>query len=299
MKNYTLVQAPILAFPHVPASKRIALEIVEPPERKAPVKDFPVSVGLVFLRGELDSSSSGAVVDDLNNPVPFEAEATGWWSPIHDSVKWLLLHFRAWTNRRYFFDPDGDPLKPPGAPLATTDQAGITVSTGPLEVRLSFDQKGLFDQVLLNGNAVLATNYAVNHTLVTDDGTKKMPCALGSWKLTLEENTPARVVLNARDYFDADPNGHIAQLDLRIQFFKGETFIRLYHTLTWMVQDPTRGVRELSLSLPLQLQPQRTVRVGLSDLRVSTYLRRSMCWHCRTGLRTGRSASVSVRTMLK
>ena len=77
----------------------VPLEILEPAERAETVKEFPASLGLIFLEGELTSAPGGAVVDDLGSAIPFDWEVTGWWSPEKASLKWLLLHFKASSDR--------------------------------------------------------------------------------------------------------------------------------------------------------------------------------------------------------
>ena len=44
-----------------PLTKGIPLEIIEPAERAQTVRYFPVSLGLIFLEGELTSAPGGAV----------------------------------------------------------------------------------------------------------------------------------------------------------------------------------------------------------------------------------------------
>ncbi len=112
--------------------ERIALEILEPDEREGIVQDWPVALGLVFPEGELSSVPGGRIVDDQGRPVPFEAEATGWWSPERESVKWLLLRFVASTDRGYFYESGKWGPEPQGVPLAVSDGDRIHVSTGPL-----------------------------------------------------------------------------------------------------------------------------------------------------------------------
>ena len=63
------------------AGEAVPLEILEPAERAETVQDFPVSLGLIFLEGELTSAPGGAVVDDLGSAIPFDWEVTGWWPP--------------------------------------------------------------------------------------------------------------------------------------------------------------------------------------------------------------------------
>ena len=58
------------------SSPRIRLDVLEPRARKAVIHRYPVSVGLVFPKGELPAPPGGRLVDGQGQTVPFEAEAT-------------------------------------------------------------------------------------------------------------------------------------------------------------------------------------------------------------------------------
>ncbi|MGD9497056.1 MAG: hypothetical protein AB7Y46_12235 [Armatimonadota bacterium] len=246
------------------ASGRIALQLLEPPQRRGAVEDFPVSVGLVFPEGELADAPGGRIVDDLGRSVPFEAEVTGWWDPERTRVKWLLLHLRASTQRRYFFEPGGEPTMPTGEPIATRAGEEISIDTGPLQVRLREGQARLFDRAALGG-ATMALGADAGFRLIGDDGHSPLPGTLADWTLVLEEATPARACVKGTGHYLLPDGSPLARLELRYQFFAGESFVRIYHTLTWMVQNPAFGAREVSLRLSPQLSGAKRVRVGLSD----------------------------------
>ena len=58
-------------------AEHIALEMLEPGGRVRPLRDVPVSVGLVFPKGELAGLPGGRLLDDQGATVPFDAQATG------------------------------------------------------------------------------------------------------------------------------------------------------------------------------------------------------------------------------
>ena len=61
------------------APGNIGIDVLESAGTERGIRDFPVSVGLVFRQDELKSVPGGRLVDGAGRPVPFEAEATGWW----------------------------------------------------------------------------------------------------------------------------------------------------------------------------------------------------------------------------
>ncbi len=243
-------------------ARRMALQVLEPDERQAVVRNVPVSMGLVFPEGELSDVPGGRLFDDLGDPIPFEAEATGWWNPERTQVKWLLLHFRASGDRQYFFEVGPTGTAPSREPMAVRDGDAIIVTTGPLEARLA-PRPRLFDQGILNGIPV-PQGAGPDFALVADDGRSQTPGVLRDWTLELEETTSSRASVKATGQYLLPDGSPLARLELRYQFFRGESFVRIYHTLTWMVQDTSIGASEVSLRLAPDLSLTRTL-IGLSD----------------------------------
>lgn len=249
-----------------PSQKRTALEILEPAEREAVIRDFPVSVGLVFPEGELKSTPGGKLVDGHGTHVPFDATPTGWWDAERKSIKWLLLKFNASTDRSHFFVRDKDSTEAAGQPIAAEQNGTISINTGPLKATLRPDSGALFDSVTLHSKPIVQTN-VVGVALVLDDGKRQIATKSSSLNLQVEESTSLRATVRARGYFEADDGQKVASLDVRYQFFKGESFVRIYHTLTWMIQDWKVGAREISLRLKPAVGENGTVRMGLSDFK--------------------------------
>ena len=245
-------------------AKSIPLEVLEPAQRTGLIRDFPVSVGLVFPEGELRAAPGGALRDDRGQPVPFEAEATGWWSPKKDSVKWLLLRFQASTDRQYTFKPDGKPTAFGGEPLASEQGEAIVVRTGPLEAQIHKSKPGLFQTLELNDQPML-TALDQDLVLVADDDENETEGTLADWDVTVEASTPFQASIKATGYYQGADDKPIARLDLRYGFFRDESFVRLEHTLTWMLRKPEVGIRELAVRLRPAMPEAETVRVGRSD----------------------------------
>lgn len=243
------------------AGQAIPLEILEPAERAGKVRDFPVSVGMIFLEGEIPAAPGGAVVDDLGKSVPFDWEVTGWWSADKASVKWLLLHFKASGDRSYAFVPGTAPAKPQGSPLAVESAGGIHFSTGPLQARLKAGKATAFESVALNGVPILEPGASL-FEMVDDEG-RALACA--DWKLILEENTALRAVVHAEGTVGLPEKPPLAKISVRYQFFEGESFVRLYHTFTWLERRLDPGANRIALRLRPANRGQRMVQVGLSD----------------------------------
>lgn len=261
MKLISIVLVTLALSARAFAAETVPLEILEPAERAETVKDFPVSLGLIFLEGELNSAPGGAVVDDLGSAIPFDWEVTGWWSPEKESVKWLLLHFKASSDRKHSFVLGAEPAGPQGKPLAVESGGGIAVDTGPIQARLAPGNAPVFESVALNGRPILAPK-ASFFEMVDDEG-RALSC--DDWTLTLEQNTPLRAVIKAEGLMSLPGKPPLAKLSVRYQFFAGEGFVRLYHTFIWMEKSPEPGANRISVRLRPAVGTRGVVRVGVSD----------------------------------
>lgn len=240
----------------------VPLEMPEPSDRAGKVRAFPVSVGMVFLEGEIPRAPGGAVVDDLGTPVPFDWEVTGWWSPEKTSVKWLLLHFKASGDRQYAFVPGAAPMLASGRPLAVAAEGAVEIDTGPLRARLLAGNAPVFESVILNGRSMLEPG-ASFFEMVDDEG-RALRCE--DWKLSVEENTPLRAVIRGEGSVGLAGSPPLANVSVRYQFFAGESFARLYHTFVWLERSLEPGLNRIAVRLRPELAGRLVARVGLSDV---------------------------------
>jgi len=252
----TVLSAPALAE----GTHRLALEVMEP-QGRAVLHDVPVSVGVVFPKAALKASQSGRVVDDRRQVVPLDTEVTGWWEPERRNVKWLLLKFPATTDRQYFLEYPAESATDSGQPIATLADGVITVHTGPLDAEFKPSAR-LFSRLALNGQDILNSE-AEPHRLVLDDQPGAGTFSEMKWEI--EEATPHRATIRGRGFYRTAAAERAAQLDLRIQFFKNESYVRLYHTIVWMIRDPAVGAHEISLRLRPNLEPGGEIVVGVED----------------------------------
>jgi len=231
---------------------------LEPANRTSAVKDWPVSVGLVFPDGELPAGSKFAVMDDRNNSVPFESEVTGWWSAEKKNIKWLLLHFKASTNRYYRFVPSVDGERPTGRPMAVSTADGVVINTGPLQAKLTPRKALVMDSTILNDQSVLVPSASLFE--MEDDEGRALGCE--DWKLTVEVNSPFRTVVKAEGNLGLPGKEPTAKLLVRYQFFAGESFVRLSHTLIWIPQSLEPGANHISIRLRPQVGDKGAIRIG-------------------------------------
>lgn len=255
-----------LALSGVVSAAEIPISILEPAGRGVILRDVPVAVGVVFPAREMTSADAGALVDDGGRAVPFESEATGWWEPERRNVKWLLLRFRADTDRRYVFRTDGNARRPTGAPMVAERDGSIEVDTGALRVVLRQGSGRLIDSAELRGKAALGDGGVEQLLRLTfPDGATMMK----DWRVAVEESTPDRVLLRCTGRLATSWSEAAATVDARMEFHRGESTVRLWHTLTWRVANPAIGARDYALTL--RVPPGAgVVRLGTDDARGET-----------------------------
>ena len=239
----------------------IPISILEPPDRGVVLRNVPVAVGLVFPSGEMTSPDAGGLRDDTGRALPFDSEVTGWWEPERRNVKWLLLRFRADTDRRYVFSTDGKPLRPEGPAMAAERDGLVEVNTGPLRVTLRQGGGRLIDSAELNGRPMLAEGGIEQIlTLTFSDGA----ATLKDWRVAIEESTPDRTLLRGTGRLATSWSEAAATVDVRMELHRGESFVRVWHTLTWRVANAAIGARDYALILQ-PLPEANVIRMGLED----------------------------------
>jgi len=231
--------------------REVPLEILEPAMRAGTVHEWPTCVGLVFPEGELPAGSKFALLDERNQHVPFESEVTGWWSAEKKNIRWLLLHFKASADRSYRFVPGLQGMRPAGRSMAIASAGGgLAVNTGPLQVKLTPRKAMVLDSASLNGHPVLVPSSSLFE--MEDDEGRALGCE--DWKLTLEVNTPLRCVVKAEGTLRLPGQEPMAKLLVRYQFFSGESFVRLCHTLIWIPQSLEPGANRIAIHLRPQIR---------------------------------------------
>ena len=218
--------------------------------------DMPTTVGLVFERGQLDSTLNWRVLRADNSIVPSEYEVTGWWDEAQTMIKWLVLRFPANELDSYFFEFDVAPAPFEGDNLVVNQGTTITVQTDALRVELDPAQTCLFASVLIDGAERVTCN-GPGFVLTSDDNVE---ATLSGWTLSVEHNSPFRAVVRGQGFFDRPDGERVAALDVRMTFYADESTIDLSHTVTWMLSDPARGANEWALRINPLIEGTPSVR---------------------------------------
>lgn len=222
--------------PFVRALRQIALPSPEDSRLRIPIgieeaagvarRAWPVRVGVPFAPGRLASTDRVAVLAPNGKPVPAQLRSMGTWRD--GSLKWLLVEFPADVpaNSHVFYTlATEQSTKGLLSPILRQDGARIEADTGIRKFRFAPGGKflGFFGDSDLWWETGSGRRFEFR--LQGDEA-----------GITVEENGPLRGVIKAVGwYYEAGkPGGQaIARGELRLEFYRGQPFQRLYHTVTY------------------------------------------------------------------
>ena len=258
-----------------------------------------VSGGVPLPRGAI-SSAENLVLRREGSEVPLQAKALAFWPD--KTVKWALLTFpldgrggyevtaaaagRAAatipvqvTTRRneaipfeLAYGPDVRRGKLASPLRVTRDGNRVTVDTGRLSITVATGKGGFITSASLDGQPIVRESDGRRNFLDYLSGTNDYAtCTNGAAgkpepsdavidKIEVEEEGPLRAVLKLTGKFPCrDEAGHT----LRIEAYAGRTYLRVFHSVTFMQKDIyARMVRGMGLRLPLALGDSLTAYAG-------------------------------------
>ncbi len=245
------------------APLEIPIEILEPPERQIPLRQFPVQTGIAFLEGELASQNQARLIAGEDRAIPFESRIMQRWPD--GSIRWLLVHFRAdaGVSYRVLVEPGaegGEPsseAKQADAPLGRVENSLIEVDTGALRVRIPQESAAWDLQIFSDGKQRIR---AGGGPLL---GTTEGPARIEKFTAELEENGPLKAIIRVHGEQVIGEGKPAAGVDIRLVCHKGESFIRVHHTMIWKIRSPEVGIRGLAFLWNIPIQQNETYEVGL------------------------------------
>ncbi len=206
-----------------------------------------VTFGVPFARGVAKKTDRFRVVDEQGAPVPAQFEVTSTYGLDSEEVRWLLVdlfaEIRNGKAARAFLEFGSDvPGTPDAGPLEIIPENGnFRVRTGSV----SLDEPMLGDFVL-------------------KDGEGKPFLSEAEAPPELERNGPVRGVLKFAGKYRAADGSSIADYVTRLRFYAGCSYVRIYHTMIWTVDEKT-PIGGLHYALPV---PGGPVQAGLDGRAV-------------------------------
>ncbi len=215
-----------------PGVQRVPLEIAEP--GAVDRVRWPVTQGLPLPRGAAADVAELRVLDPSGQEIPAQIRATSFWED--DSLRWVLLDFqvnlRAGQRATYAVEC-GAGIKRAAVPdpvRVQEDEKSIFVDTGSLRFRVSRENFRLFEDVVAGSARPLAGAPTLK---VTEDNGREFTTHAGKpYHVAVEEAGPMRVVIVATGWHADGPGERFLTYTTRLHAYRGQRFVRVFHTLT-------------------------------------------------------------------
>ena len=212
--------------------ERIAMAIPEPGDVER--SNWPVTQGLPFPRGMLADVSEIRVLNPAGREIPAQVRATSFWED--DSIRWALLDFNVdvqpGQKTTYVVEcGQGVSRSEVEQPIRVKeDDDLIRVDTGPLQFTVSKTHFRLFENVVADGKKALSDSPTIQ---VTEDTSKRFTTSgERPYVVAVEEAGPLRAVIAVMGWNTNDKGERFLTYTTRIHAYRGQRFVRVFHTLT-------------------------------------------------------------------
>ncbi len=193
-------------------------------------QSWPVTSGVPFAQGSLNSGDEVALFADGGEEVPLQTEALALWPD--GSVRWLLLDFqtdlKAHECRAFQLRyGDGVSRSIVTAPVAIEHEGdSVRIQTGPLEMRLDLGQSSLLGRVAVDRKLVLDS--VESGVAVTDSSGKEY--RLGPPESVVVEATgPMRASVRLEGKHVAGDDS-LFRYVVRLHAFRDKPYVRCFYT---------------------------------------------------------------------
>lgn len=223
---------------------------------EAAVPGAPITLGVPFPQGTLQSPDHVRVLTPDGREVPSQITTVTTWQPADPSIKWAWVFFFAEEGDRYVLEYGEDvrrmPIGEERIRVVNNMREGqyAEVDTGPLRLRVNQGAGGFIDRVELDLDGdgfdpgdVVATGPEGRGSfldLVSPDG--RVPSSAHVVRTWVEKGSgPLHLVLRVEgEYRYARPGHPAAPFTLRIHAYAGRPFVRVLHTFTYTGDPDTR-----------------------------------------------------------
>jgi len=203
---------------------------------------FPATGGIPFAKGELKTAENVRVVDEGGDPVPFQTKVTARWPD--GSIKWLLFDMQVDVNResekKVFVEYGNDIKKETTESALKTqqDEKTILLLTGPLKAIMSKKKFDLLGTVYwdMNGDGNFTPDELVLNSgdmYVAAKNKKYFASLDSSPRLEIETEGTEKLSVKRSGWFVANDGDKFCKYIIRIEAFKGKSYVRLYHTFIY------------------------------------------------------------------
>lgn len=216
---------------------------------------WPITTGVPFGQGELSDVAHVRLIGETGE-VPAQIRLTGRWPD--GSVKWLLVTFLADApaagQAEYRLECGPAVRRAAVASRLAVESAdgGVRIDTGG--VRLRIDGRGGLSDIVAGdpgGSTTQAATDMAGAAGTEAEDAAGIAYAAGDGELEIEEAGPIRAVVKSTAPLIAADGQHLAQVEQRIEAYRGLAWVRVRHTL--VVDGPQRFTtwKRLTWRLPI------------------------------------------------
>jgi hypothetical protein len=225
------------------AAERIPLHV----ERVA--VGAPLTLGIPFPKGALDSGDHVRIVAPDGREVPSQVTEVSSWAPADESVKWIWVFFFAGRSSDYVLEFGRDVTRAPISGDRVTvfnnqrANGSAEITTGPLRIGIRQGDGGFLSRVQLDADRngfddgdVIADEPAGRGSFVDIlDGAGLDSSHAVVLRTSIEKGSgPLHAVLRVDgEYRYARADNRPAPFVLRIHAYAGQSYIRVLHTLVY------------------------------------------------------------------
>ena len=259
----------------------------------------PVTFGVPFPRGLLDSADRLHLVSRDGTIVGAQATATATWDGSDGSVRWALITATLERGRDYALvvaggeGPDGDrgeERRDAGQGVLRLEETEdeLVVTTGPMQAVVSKRWATVLDSVAIDVDGdgafsdeeriVTPTRARANPPAVVD-GRGVRYVARGAlaesdqFRVDVVRRGPQELVIRREGWYVGPDGTRFAQFITYTYFYAGHSGLRHDHTLVVAFDTTEHQVRDILLSLPLEVGPEAEASFARDESPLGDVLR--------------------------
>jgi len=237
---------------------------------------WPITMGVPFPKDTLWDADAVRLLDDRGKEVALQATVAATWTK-GGAIRWLHLDFiselQANQTSKYILEFGSQVKRTPAAdPIRVVEsEQSVTADTGALKLAVSKKRGGVIEHAWLDadGNgkyeaeeqmlggseaeAYFITSHGKHFTTVLNDP---------QYSVEVESTGPIRTVIRARGWYQAEDGERACHFVRRLYLYRGQPFVRLFHTWVVTVDTDKFKFRDLGIRFPLSLGKPNLAFVG-------------------------------------
>lgn len=263
------VTAELLSGTRVTASATLPLRIVASeaqtrgdfeiriPAGPAENPAWPLTFGVPFPWGAVDSMDNIRILDSNHREVPYQATVTGTWSR-QGGIRWLLIDFLApiTTEDQVYHVQYGPDIRRAevSQPLRVTEQnQRIQVDTGVLRFEIPTGESSGITRLWVRENGgeyrfIESDSETMGAVMIDAEGREYLGSRDGT--AVVEESGPIRAVIKVEGYHRSAQGDHLGRFITRYTAWRGLSHLQIDHTFIFTHDAEEAQYANISYRLP-------------------------------------------------